>query len=325
MTELHDILEYENRVTPIVVSAGNNYKARKAWGRQVSRRRATPQEETVLASGARKFALAAAAIYESSDFKLKSSSDSSSGKSKSRSKSRSKSKPTRSSKSTPTSKSGKGNPNDLSDAEIEQRREAARASAEKRRKGKTEEYRAQIKTLDLAGKVEFAAKLEREANELKKRLESELRATSDRARKAELRGELDDIRDMLSAKDDWIKKDREAALTVLDNAIEQVKAEKEAIKTSLDAKVSTLQNQTRSLQLRIQFAESEVEKIALRGEADELRQQTAQTRAELDTAINRAAGRTEQLRIERQRRVEAYRLATERLRSGRRRSTEYFL
>lgn len=321
----HDILTYENYATPVIISSGNGYKSRKAWGQLIDQRPATSEEETSISTGKSKYALAAAATYYRSDFRLKTDAEKEGSKKSSRSGSKKSSGSKRSSKGTPSSREGKSNPNDLSDAEIEQRREAARKSAEARRKTQTDAHRAEIKNMTLAQKVNLAANLERGALDLREKLESELRATSDKGRRAEIRGELDDIKDMLSAKDDWVKRERGEALDKIDSEISQVKLEADKIKMALSAEISTLQSQYQSAALQIQFADSAVEKIELRNQADDLRQQTLDARAALDNATNRASNRTNQLRTERQRKVEAYRLATEQLRLGRRRSSEYFL
>ncbi len=259
-----------------------------------------------------KSALRGAAKYEKSDWTLKS-----------KSKSESKSTPNRS--STPHARKDRKTDRVLSTAEIEQRREAARKSALARRKNDSASRAEEWKTMTLAEKVEMAAQIEEAARIRKQELESKIRATKDAGDKAALRGELDDINDMLSAKDSWVRNAKADELRVINDALDEVRREADSLKEASDRKIKSKRREAESLEVQIQFAETEVEKIELRGQAAVIRGEVKQLSAERDAIGEASAKAIEELTDRRSELMDAYREATEYLKRRRKTESEFMI
>jgi len=259
---------------------------------------------------AKRKALRGAATYTKSDWKLKS-------------KSESKSTPNRS--STPHARDDRKTDRVLSVAEIEQRREAARKSALARRKNDSASRAEEWKTMTLAEKVEMAAQIEEAARIRKQELESKIRATKDAGDKAALRGELDDINDMLSAKDSWVRNAKADELRVINDALDEVRREADSLKEASDRKIKSKRREAESLEVQIQFAETEVEKIELRGQAAVIRGEVKQLSAERDAIGEASAKAIEELTDRRSELMDAYREATEYLKRRRKTESEFMI
>ena len=155
---------------------------------------------------------------------------------------------------TPYARKERKTTRELTDAEIEQRREAARKSAEARRKGDSESRVEQWKSATLEQKVQMASELERAAIRRREELESLIRATDDPLRRAELQGELDDLRDMLSAKDEWLRNQRYDELKLADKHIDDVEGKMDVLREGYRRKTDSLRDQKDSLDVQIEAA-----------------------------------------------------------------------
>lgn len=198
---------------------------------------------------------------------------------------------------TPYAREDRKTTRELSDAEIEQRREAARKSALARRKGDSESRSAIWKRATLEQKVQMAAALESAALRRRDELESQLRATDDPLQRAEIQGQLDDIRDMLSAKDEWLRNARYDELKLADKHIDDVENEIDRLREGYRRQTDSLTERKRSLDLQIEAARSadmqgreakegsnaraRDEVATMRDEAARLRRQAAATTSEV--------------------------------------------
>jgi hypothetical protein len=159
-----------------------------------------------------------------------------------------------SSNRTPYARAERKTTRELTDAEIEQRREAARKSALARRKAGSDDRAAIWKTAPLMEKVKMAAEIEQAAIARREELESALRAADDPATRAEIQGELDDLRDMLSAKDEWLRNARFNELKLADQQIDKQEAEMDSVRDSYRRNIDSLHDQQRGLDLQIEAA-----------------------------------------------------------------------
>ena len=157
---------------------------------------------------------------------------------------------------TPYARKDRKTTRELTDAEIEQRREAARKSAEARRKGRSESRTEQWKSATLEEKVQMAAALEIAAIRRREELESQIRGTDDPLERAALQGELDDLRDMLSAKDEWLRNQRYDELKLADKQIEEADGEIDRIREGYKQAIESLTEQRQSLDVQIDAARS---------------------------------------------------------------------
>jgi len=155
---------------------------------------------------------------------------------------------------TPYAREDRKTTRELSDAEIEQRREAARKSALARRKGDSESRSAIWKQATLESKVKMAAGIESAALRRRDELESQLRATDDPLKRAEIQGQLDDIRDMLSAKDEWLRNARYDELKLADKQIDDVENEIDRLREGYRRVTDSLTEKKRSLDVQIEAA-----------------------------------------------------------------------
>lgn len=184
---------------------------------------------------------------------------------------------------TPYARKERKTSRELTDAEIEQRREAARKSAMARRKTTTDARSDTFKKAPLAEKVKIAAQLEAEAQARVKELESQLRATEDDRVKAQVQGELDDLRDMLSAKDEWLRNARYNELKLADKNIDAGAKEVDKVRSTFNRTLDALRDEQDSLDLQIEAARDSdtggrEQSASLRQEASEMRARAAELR-----------------------------------------------
>jgi chromosome segregation ATPase len=185
---------------------------------------------------------------------------------------------------TPHARAERKTTRELSDAEIEQRREAARKSALARRKAGSDDRTEQWKTATLQEKVAMASEIELAALARQEELESQLRATEDPGLRADIQGELDDIRDMLSAKDEWLRNARYDEMNLADQQIEEQTAELESLRDGFSRNLESLHDQQRSIDLQIEAARDAGEQNReaadrIRTEARDMRTKAAELRA----------------------------------------------
>jgi len=185
----------------------------------------------------------------------------------------------------------------LSDAEIEQRREAARKSAEARRKSTSESRSEAWRSSSLSQKVKMAAAIELAAIRRKEELQSLIRGTDDPLKRAQYQGELDDINNMLSAKDEWLRNQRYDELKLADKQIDDVQNQLDRVREGFKRQTDSLTERRNALDLQIEAARNasskgresaqaanERERAAvgdLRSEAASLRERAANTTSEV--------------------------------------------
>ena len=100
----------------------------------------------------------------------------------------------------------------------------------------------------------MAAGIESAALRRRDELESQLRATDDPLKRAEIQGQLDDIRDMLSAKDEWLRNARYDELKLADKQIDDVENEVDRLREGYRRVTDSLTEKKRSLDIQIEAA-----------------------------------------------------------------------
>lgn len=188
---------------------------------------------------------------------------------------------------TPYARKERKTTRELTDAEIEQRREAARKSAMARRKTATDSRSDDFKKAPLEQKVQIAAQLEQEAQARVKELEAQLRATEDDRVKAQVQGELDDLRDMLSAKDEWLRNARYNEVKLADKNIKAASKQIDSVRDGYNRTVDSLRNQRDSIDIQIEAA---------RGVEDQNAASRAGARAKNTAARERIEGEAREMR-----------------------------
>ena len=119
---------------------------------------------------------------------------------------------------------------ELSEAEYTQRVEAARRSAEARRKEEAEVHRAATENMSPFEKARYAAQLETRARDKLAELENQLKGEQDPAKRAALEGQIQEIEAALRLADQWLDDQEDEDMEVLDREIrqEERKAERQA-------------------------------------------------------------------------------------------------
>jgi hypothetical protein len=188
---------------------------------------------------------------------------------------------------TPYAREDRKTTRELSDAEIEQRREAARKSALARRKGQSESRASQWKTMNLQQKVELAAQLEAGARRRLEELESKLRATEDPLLRADIQGEMDDIRDMLGAKDEWLRNARYDELKLADSQIDKAEGEVDRLRDGYDRKLDALRASRDQIQAQLSLIKPDPDAIQRR--ADQMAGKASDFQEEANALLEKAA------------------------------------
>jgi hypothetical protein len=208
----------------------------------------------------------------------------------------------------------------LSDAEIEQRREAARRSAMARRKFQSGERAERVRSMSLSEKIELAVQLEAEGVAAKRRLESAIRAEDDPLRKAELRGELDDVKSMLASKDRWLRNEKAREIGQVDEAITKLRDETQRYEEAYARQLDSMWTEQEGLYRQIGSAGSLAERVSLQNQAMTNQRKIAEETQKHLRNREALSQRLDEYRQKRAALLEQYRKAAERLRQGRERA-----
>ena len=175
---------------------------------------------------------------------------------------------------------------ELSEAEYVQRVEAARKSADARRKTEAAVNAEKVANLGPLAKAQYASRLEQAAREKLAELQRRFDSATDPKVKAAIQGQMDSIEASLKLADQWLDQQRDAEEARLDARIEDAKRRADAEGTKWDQRMSQVSNSMRrQLERKAEGIRKEAEQLDKRADAMFDKAAKLSERAEQATSI----------------------------------------